>query len=257
MRQRSISKIFFKMPYELNEAERKTQALLLIPFGLISCLIVSYIFVEILMGFNFIPFFAVLCLIVLGVTLVLYFWDNLDEKYGMRPVRSPFQLSYQGYVIILLCWAPAFFFGMLMLGIMTGNIFFGIGGAIAVVYPIVGMFLRIKAFSDESIPHGGGFGFMPFSYWILAEALGIFTIGGGFWSISSYLSNGVPSLEFIIASILVGLLLQTVYLFPDKLNKIVPIDLRTKKGFLFMFVLAFVLFGVSQFLIDSVMVLTS
>jgi len=146
---------------------------------------------------------------------------------------------------------------MLMMGQIKGNFWFGLGGAVAVVYPIIGMFLRIKTFSDESIPFEGGFGFMPFSYWILAEALGVFTIGGGFWSISSYLSNGVPSLEFIIASIAVGLLLQTVYLFPDKLDKIVPIDLGSKNGFLFMFVLAFVLFGISQFLIGFVGVLTS
>lgn len=255
MKQRSISKIFFKLPYELNEAERKTQALLLIPFGLISCFIVSYLFVGILMGFNFIPFFAAMCLIVLGVIMVLYCWDKFDKKYGMRPVRSPFQLSYQGYVIILLCWSPAFFFGMLTLGSMSGNLLFGLGAAVAVVYPIVGMFLRIKTFSDESIPRGGGFGFMPFSYWIMAEALGLYTIGKGFWSMNSYLSQGVPSLEFIIASITVGLLLQTLYLFPDKLNKVVPIDLRTKNGFLFMFVLAFVLFGVSQWLINMLVAL--
>ncbi|NYB52637.1 MAG: hypothetical protein HVN35_08785 [Methanobacteriaceae archaeon] len=257
MKQRSISKIFFKLPYELNETERKTQALLLIPFGLISCFIVSYLFVGILMGFNFIPFFAAMCLIVPGVIMVLYCWDKFDKKYGMRPVRSPFQLSYQGYVIVLLCSSPAFFFGMLTLGLMSGNLFFGLGAAVAVVYPIVGMFLRIKTFSDESIPRGGGFGFMPISYWIMAEALGIYTIGKGFSGISSYLINGTPSLEFIIASIAIGLLIQTVYLFPDKLNKIVPIELRTKNGFLFMFVMAFVLFGVSQFLIGIVRALTS
>jgi hypothetical protein len=257
MRQRSISKIFFKMPYELNDAERKTQALLLVPFGLISCFIVSYLFVGILMEFNFIPFFMAFSLIVIGVVSVLYFWDKLDKKYGMRPVRSPFQLSYQGYVIILLCWAPAFFLGMLTLGLMTGNIFFGLGAAVAVVYPIVGMFLRIKTFSDDSIPCGGGFGFMPFSYWIMAEALGLYTIGKGFWSMNSYISNGVPSLEFIIASITVGLLLQTVYLFPDKIDKIVPIDLRSKNGFLFMVGLVFVLFGVSQWLIGIVTALTT
>lgn len=65
----------------------------------------------------------------------------------------------------------------------------------------------------------------------MAEALGIYTIGKGFSSINSYLSKGVPSLEFIIASITIGLLIQTIYLFPDKLNKIVPIELRTKDGF--------------------------
>jgi hypothetical protein len=91
----------------------------------------------------------------------------------------------------------------------------------------------------------------------MAEALGVYTIGKGFSGINSYLINSTPSLEFIIASIAIGLLIQTVYLFPDKLNKIVPIELRTKNGFLFMFVMVFVLFGISQFLILIVRALTS
>jgi hypothetical protein len=33
--QRSISKILFKLPYQLNEKERKTQILYLIPLALI------------------------------------------------------------------------------------------------------------------------------------------------------------------------------------------------------------------------------
>lgn len=252
---KSMLKILYRMPYELSEAERKTQIVLFIPLGLIICFIFSGV-LGILMGSDFILFFPAFCLLIPGIVLVIYFWDKLDKKYGMRQVRSPLVISYQGLVIFLLSWAPTFFFLMLTLGVMSDDIFFGLGAGIAVVYPIVGMFLRIKTFSDESIPNEGG-GYIPISYWIIAMALGIFTIGSGFSSISSYISKGIPSLEFIIVSIVIGLLLQTVYLFPDKLNKIVPIDLRTKKGFLFMFVLAFVLFGISQLLIDSVMVLIS
>lgn len=252
----SISKIAFKFPHQLNKDERKAQIFFLIGAGLIWCLVLSYIFVGILIGYNFIPFLMSLYVVIVGIIVVLYYWDKLDKNYGMRPVRSPFQLSYQAYVVFLFFCTPGIFLGMLTLGLMSGNIFFGLGAAVAVVYPIVGMFLRIRTFSDESI-RSGGFGFMPFSYWIMAEVLGIYTIGKGFWSINSYLGEGVPSLEFIIASITVGLLLQTLYLFPDKLNKIVPIDLRSKNGFLFMVVLAFVLFGISQFLIGIVAALIS
>lgn len=279
------------MPYEINESERKTQILLFIPFGLIISFIFSYI-IGVLIGGNFILFFPIFYLMIIGIAVVFYFWDRLDEKYGITPVRSSqLTLLYQGVVIWLLCVSPAFFFGMLMLGVMSGNIFFGLGGAVAVVYPIVGMFLRIKTFSDDSrvigkkkvvlpdrerplvVPKEAlpdiklsgkevtetvyGFGFLPISYFIMAEALGVYTIGKGFSGINSYLINSTPSLEFIIASIAIGLLIQTVYLFPDKLNKIVPIELRTKNGFLFMFVMVFVLFGISQFLILIVRALTS
>ncbi|OPX61235.1 MAG: hypothetical protein A4E25_00014 [Methanobacterium sp. PtaB.Bin024] len=276
MKQRSISEIFFKLPYELSEAERKTQILLLIPFGLITSIILSYIWFGLLIGLNFIPFFIAFCLILLGVIFILYFWDNLDHSYGLKPFNSPFQLSYQGYVIILLCEAPAFFWGMFSLGFTSNNIWFGLGGAVALVYPILGMFLRIKTFNDDSIiipggkavlpdkvvlPDGQelssgksevvetvrGFGFMPISYWILASAIGLYTVGRGFSGIHLYLTGGYPSLEAAVFAIVLGLLLQTVYLFPDKLNNIVPIELRSKKGFIFMFILVFVLFGLSQF----------
>ena len=295
MRQRSISEIFFKMPYELNSKERKTQIFFLIPFGLIFNFVLTYIWFGLLMGFNFLPFFFIFCFIIMGVILLLYYWDKLDEKYGMMPVNSPFQLSYQGYGILLFfCLAPMLFFAMLMLGIMSKNIFFGLGGAVATVYPLLGIFLRIKTFSDDSmiipkgkttlpekvvLPNGQelssgtpvksvihygkstfcgkrevtetekGFGYMPISYWIFSAMLGLYTTGSGFSDIYLYFTKGSPSLEAAILIIILGLIVQSVYLFPDKLNKVVPIELRTKNGLWFMFILVFVLFGVSQFLI--------
>lgn len=246
--------LLFSMPYELTEDERKIQILLFIPVGLVICVISSWIIGALFGGL--ILFFLAFCLLIPGIVLIIYFWDKLDKRYGMRQVRSPLVISYQGLVIFLLSWAPAFFFIMLTMGVINGNIFFGLGAGIAVVYPILGMFLRIKTFSDESITDEG-MGYIPISYWIMAMALGIFTIGRGFSYINMYISKGFPSLEFIIASIVTGLLLQTLYLFPDKLDRIVPIDLRTKNGFLFMFALAFVLYGVSQFLIDFMKVLIS
>jgi hypothetical protein len=104
---------------------------------------------------------------------------------------------------------------------------------------------------------GGGFGFMPLSYWILSVALGFFTVVRGFSGLNFYLSDGSVSLEFVVISIIIGLVVQSVVLFPDKLNKVVPLDLRTKNGFLFMFALALVLYGVSQFLIDFMKALIS
>ncbi len=217
---------FFKMPYELGEEERKTQIKLLIPFGLIFYFVFSYCLFGLFIGLNFIPFFVSFNIILVGVVLILCFWDKLDKKYGFRPKRSPYQCSYQFYVVLLLfSMAPAIFIFGLFLGLEMGSFWFGFGFAFAAVFPICVMFLRIKTFSDRSIPVGGGFGFMPLSYWIL--------------------------------SILIGLVVQSVVLFPDKLNKVVPLDLRTKNGFLFMFALALVLYGVSQFLIDFMKALIS
>ena len=249
---------FFKMPYELGEEERKTQIKLLIPFGLIFYFVFSYCLFGLFIGLNFIPFFVSLNIILVGVVLILCFWDKLDKKYGFRPKRSPYQCSYQFYVVLLLfSMAPAIFIFGLFLGLEMGSFWFGFGFAFAAVFPICVMFLRIKTFSDRSIPVGGGFGFMPLSYWILSVALGFFTVVRGFSGLNFYLSDGSVSLEFVAISIIIGVVVQSVVLFPDKLNKVVPFDLRTKKGFIFMIVLAFILFGLSQFLIDFIKVLIS
>ena len=281
---KDILELTFKPPYELKDnQEKKIQFLASSIVLLLFFYILSYLFVGFLMKLDYFPFFISLYLSsILANYIGTYHWKFLDEKYGMLPLQSPFSYSYQGYVVIFTLVSPMFFFIMLALGLTSGNFWFGLGGAVAVVYPILGMFFRIKTFSDDSIlipkgkavlpdkvvlPDGKelssgegrvvtetvkGFGFMPLSYWILASAVGLYTVGRGFSGIQLHFTSGTPSLEAAVFSIILGLLLQTMYLFPDKLNKIVPIELRTKKGFLFMFALAFVLFGISQFLIGMV-----
>ncbi|MCZ3366221.1 MULTISPECIES: hypothetical protein [Methanobacterium] len=276
-----FSIFFTNEPWKLDGEERKIHILLNVVLGIPILYLLSYIFAN-LMKLHYLPFFFALCFFLIAWIFYVYYWDQLDSKYGLKPFQSPFPYSYQGYIILFTLSAPAFFFLMLALGLTSGNFWFGLGGAVALVYPILGMFFRIKTFSDDSIlipkgkavlpdkvvlPDGKelssgegrvvtetvkGFGFMPLSYWILASAVGLYTVGRGFSGIQLHFTSGTPPLEAAIFTIILGLLLQTVYLFPDKLNRIVPIELRTKKGFLFMFVLAFVLFGVSQFLIGIV-----
>ncbi|NYB52633.1 MAG: hypothetical protein HVN35_08765 [Methanobacteriaceae archaeon] len=285
---RNILSLMFKSPAKLkNEQERRIQFLSSSIFLFIFFYVLSYLFVGVLMKLDYFPFFLSLYFTsILANYIGTYYWKVLDEKYSMLPTKSTFSYSYQGYVMIFVLFSPMFFFVMLSLGLTSDNFFFGLGGAVALVYPILGMFIRIKTFNDDSIiiptgkavlpdkvvlPDGKelssgkkevtetvrGFGFMPISYWILASAVGLYTVGRGFSGIQLHFTNGTPSLEAAIFSIFLGLLLQTLYLFPDKLNKVVPIELRTKKGFLFMFILAFVLVGVSQFLIGIVTILTS
>ncbi|OEC88643.1 MULTISPECIES: hypothetical protein [Methanobacterium] len=276
-----FSIFFTNEPWKLDGEERKIHILLNVVLGIPILYLLSYIFAN-LMKLHYLPFFFALCFFLIAWIFYVYYWDQLDSKYGLKPFQSPFPYSYQGYIILFTLSAPAFFFLMLALGLTSGNIWFGLGGAVALVYPILGMFFRIKTFSDDSIlipkgkavlpdkvvlPDGKelssgegrvvtetvkGFGFMPISYWILASAVGLYTVGRGFSGIQLHFTSGTPPLDAAVFIIVLGLLLQTLYLFPDKLNKIVPIELRTKKGFLFMFALAFVLFGISQFLIGIV-----
>jgi hypothetical protein len=243
-------------PWKLNKNEKKIHILMNILLGIPILYIMYQIFTN-LLKIHYMSFYFALCFFLVAWILYVYFWDKLNLKYGLKPVRSPFPYSYSGYVILFTLSSPGFFFMMLSGGLESGNFWFGLGLGVAVVYPICVMFLRIKTFSDRSIPVGGGFGFMPLSYWILSVALGFFTVVRGFSGLNFYLSDGSVSLEFVAISIIIGVVVQSVVLFPDKLNKVVPFDLRTKKGFIFMIVLAFILFGLSQFLIDFIKVLIS
>lgn len=243
-------------PWKLNKNEKKIHILMNILLGIPILYIMYQIFTN-LLKIHYMSFYFALCFFLVAWILYVYFWDKLNLKYGLKPVRSPFPYSYSGYVILFTLSSPGFFFMMLSGGLESGNFWFGLGLGVAVVYPILFMFFRIRTFSDRSIPVGGGFGFMPLSYWILSVALGFFTVVRGFSGLNFYLSDGSVSLEFVVISIIIGLVVQSVVLFPDKLNKVVPLDLRTKNGFLFMFALALVLYGVSQFLIDFMKALIS
>lgn len=275
MERQNIYRIFFtNEPWKLNEEEKKIHILINIAVGTPFLFLFSYIVGNMVKLF-FLPFFFVFCFYLLGWILYVYYWDKLNDKYSLKPAKSSRPYSYQGYVILLTLTSPAFFLSGLALGYTSGNIWFGLGGAVAVVYPIFVMFLRIKTFSDDSIiiskgivklpenlvlpdgkePFSGkkeiyetilGFGYMPISYWILSAGLGLFTVGAGFSKIQLHFTKGTPSLEVAFIMVIVGLMVQSIYLFPDILNKIVPIDLRTKNGFVFMFILAFILFGITQ-----------
>jgi len=224
-----------------------------------------------------------------GISFMIYYWDELDAKYKFR--SNIFNLSYQFQVLLLIFLiSPILFFGMLSLGLTTNNIWFGVGGAVATLYPVVLMFLRVETFSDDSIlisekvilpainnkrsgvPREAlpninfsrevtetkrGFGYMPLAYWILSVLLGVYITGTGFSDIHWYFVKGSPSLGVAIFTIVLGLVVQSVYLFPDKLNRVVPVELRTKNGYWFMVILSFVLFVVSWFLISVVTALTT
>ena len=274
--EKKLSEILFKQPYELNKEERKTQFIYSSVILIIFFYLFSYVFMTFLMHVNYLPYYLAFITLIFPNFVYIFYWDELNNKYGIKPVKSPYQISYQGYVILFTLSSPCFFFLMLALGFTSGNIWFGLGGAVAVVYPILIMFLRIETFNDDSItiskgivklpenlvlPNGeaitsenvinetiNGFGYMPLSYWLVSVSLGLFTVGAGFSEIKLYVTNGTPSLQVAFLMIIIGLLIQTVYLLPDKINKIVPIDLRTKNGFIFMFVFAFLLFGISQYL---------
>lgn len=235
---------------KLSYEEKIKSAIPLSIYSIPLIFLFTYIFFNLLIGINFLPFFFACCSVPVMIVVYSHYYESLNKKYG--------ETGYGGFVVLLnILFAPLLVMGFIALGIVTNNVPFGIGGLVASVFPLLVMFIRINTFSDESRPQMKisdrtiflGPGYMPISYFILSFGLGIYTTGRGFSAIHFYLTKGSPSLEFCLVSIIVGLIVQSIVLFPDKINKIVPIDLRTKKGFVFMFILTIVLFIVSSFII--------
>lgn len=106
------------------------------------------------------------------------------------------------------------------------------------IYPLVVMIIRNGIFSDYSIPSEenpvyvdsdvfiDGPGYNPVYYWLFSLSIGgVSTI----WGFSMLNFSDIPVNEGIFL-ILVGLILQTLVLFPDVINWVSPVDIRTKKG---------------------------
>jgi hypothetical protein len=110
------------------------------------------------------------------------------------------------------------------------------------IYPFVVMILRKDVFSDKSIPSArtpayvgsnmvsGGPGYNPIYYWLFSIAIGGMSTAWGF----SMLNFPDIPIKEAMTLIFLGITGQTLILFPDKFNKISPIDTRTKKGLYFM-----------------------
>ena len=105
------------------------------------------------------------------------------------------------------------------------------------IYPLVVMIIRNGTFDDYSIPSEEnpvyvgsdvvieGPGYNPVYYWLFSLSIGgVSTI----WGFS--MLNFSDSLNQGFFLIFMGLLFQTLVLFPDLINWISPVDIRTKNG---------------------------
>lgn len=189
---------------------------------------------------------AVFLSLVIGAIYSFYedrITSNLEQILGIKMKRfegkSIYSYTYEG-----LSWAiliPMLIFAIVMfypIAIGAHNFPAYIGILFTFIYPPVVMIIRNGTFSDYSIPSEenpvyvgsdvvtDGPGYNPFYYWLFSFPIGIVSTFWGFYMLN-FQSNPV---NHGISLILVGLALQTLVLFPDVINRVSPVDLRTKKG---------------------------
>jgi hypothetical protein len=196
------------------------------------------------LGFKTLLYTPILCIIPLGLILVVNtskFYE-IGKKYGDdKGTSSLLELN--------LSFVPSIILIGIVLGLTENNLFFGFGFIIATSYPWLLMLCRINVFSDKSIPRYEGPkmsielgpGYVPIVYWLLSVQVGLNVTKCGITDIGPYLASGHPTLAFCLTAIILGIISQTIVVSPDIINRVVPVDMRMKKGYILMVILTVLL----------------
>jgi hypothetical protein len=171
---------------------------------------------------------------------------NLERLTGVKMVREGEyeggldDETYEGIIletpIIIVLLAAVMYYPF------AHNFPFYIGFMMNFTYPFLILLLRIRTFNDSSILEETGIGYHPAYCFLLSIAAGGFTTATGF-SMLNFPDKGPFELACIV--IVLGLIAQSIPLFPDYINKIVPFEIRSRYGYKFMAILAAVLFFVT------------
>lgn len=208
--------------------------------------------------FNGLTFMAFLFLGMIIGTILLFFETfitaKLEKILGIKIKKFKCKhmncYTYEGLSWVLLMYIiilPLVLYYPIVMGFHNLPSFIGI--LFITVYPILLMILRKGTFNDNSVPSAqnpvysghnlvsGGPGYNPLYYLLFSFAIGGASTIWGF----SMLNFPDISIQKGLVMIFMGLVGQTLVLFPDKFNKISPVDTRTKKGLFFMMGVAIVI----------------
>ena len=192
------------------------------------------------------------CLALLAIMFYSAFLENrifskLENILGIQLKKNK-SFSKESYTYEGLTWCLLFGFLILDIAILYPSVVgyhnfpFYLGWLFLTIYPLVVMIIRKNTFSDNSIPSArnpvyvgrnlvsGGPGYNPLYYLLFSLAIGA---SSTVWGFSMLNFPDIPIQEGLI-TVFMGLIGQTLVLFPDKLNKISPVDTRTRKGLYFM-----------------------
>lgn len=183
---------------------------------------------------------------VIGTILMLYenrVTSKLEQILGIKikkfDCKSMDCYTYEGLSWLLLIYISILAIVLFYPVVIGYNNFPAyIGLLFLLIYPQVVMIIRNGTFSDYSIPSAqnpvyagpnmvsGGPGYNPVYYLLFSFSIGcVSTI----WGFSMLNFPDIP-VNKGISLIVMGLILQTFVLFPDVINWISPVDIRTKKG---------------------------
>lgn len=137
-------------------------------------------------------------------------------------------LTYNGFII-------EFFSGIILGDIMVFlivyqlNFYGAIGVMVAFTFPWLLLFLRRNTFHESNINPWTEKGYEPITFYIWSFVTGVFTFLLGFSMLNFNISYHVP-----LIMIFMGFISFSVILFPDKINRFISYDIRSKRGYEFL-----------------------
>ena len=182
-------------------------------------------------------FFLLLLFALGGIFLIEYYSDELDEKYHLYNFNNFRGYSYQIFAFTILGFSTTSLSVLMMCLCAEVNIIKSLLIAIIFALPFLGIGLKFKTFNDSSLEENGEIvydaGYEPNYYWPVL-------------TICCYLGYTQCLYETSIIN-MAGLLISTtacfIWLtFPDKINKYLPFENRSKKGEAIYLAIALIIF---------------
>ena len=234
---KSFAEIMRTSWWDLSSNELKYYSLGLF----LECVVLSLftsVFIAFLIGdFNYLLIsFVGLSFSSLIIVLIIYKRDYLNEKYVLFDMEYP-GISYQGLVFILFGVSGLLSTGAGILAFKQGGLYSAIAFSLIEFFPPIFMFLRLKVFSNENrgqvydFKDNQTFGFHPLYYYMLSLMVCNGPMGVSLlWIFKSIFQNRM-SLSYSLFYFALSFCLFCFVLSPDKVNKILPFELKTGKGF--------------------------
>ncbi len=161
-----------------------------------------------------------------GACYPLFFHNKLKTQYDFYSairIGATYQSISKNFSFLI----PGLIMIVLTGGIILENINIAVLIAFALLLPFLALFYRIDVFNDNSCILGDEivFGYHPTCYGIISLLLGIY----GYLKVYSLLNY---NFNLAIIIFIITVIVQIMFLIPDKINKHLFFELRRKNGFL-------------------------
>ncbi len=186
------------------------------------------------MGFLF---FLLLLFALGGIFLIEYYSDELDKKYKLYNFNNFRGYSYQIFAFTILGFSTTSLSVLMMCLCAGATVMKSVLLAIIFALPFLGIGLKFKTFNDSSLEENGEIvydaGYEPNYYW---PVLAICCYLG-------YTQGLYETSPINIAGLLISTTACFIWLiYPNKINKYLPFENRTKKGEAIYLAIALIIF---------------